>query len=85
MIWLLANPLPSARCVSFLNVGGGGGRGGWVNLLNNGAANKKIFFKKAKCCQQLAAHHLIGTPSLNNWAGVSGKGNGFNTRWQLKT
>jgi hypothetical protein len=25
----------------------------------------------------LAAHPLIGRPSLNNWAGVSGKGNRF--------
>ncbi len=29
----------------------------------------------------LAAHPLIGRPSLNNWAGVSGRGNRFNTRW----
>ena len=78
MIWLLAHPLP-ARCVYFLTDGGG-----WVNLLNNGAANKKIF-KKVKCCQQLAAHPLIGRPSLNNWAGVSGKRNKFNTRWRLNT
>jgi hypothetical protein len=28
----------------------------------------------------LAAHPLISRPSLNNWAGVSGNGNGFNTR-----
>jgi hypothetical protein len=67
MIWLLTHPLP-ARCVYFLTYGWGG----WVNLLNNGAANKKIF-KKVKCCQQLAAHPLISRPSLNNWAGVSGK------------
>jgi hypothetical protein len=40
---------------------------------------------KVKCCQQLAAHFLIGRPSLNNLAGVSGKGNGFNTRWRLNT
>jgi hypothetical protein len=43
MIWLLAHPLPSLRCVSFLTEGGGGG---WVNLLNNGAANKKYFKKR---------------------------------------
>jgi hypothetical protein len=30
----------------------------------------------------LAAHPLIGRPSLNNWAGVSGRGNRFNARWQ---
>jgi hypothetical protein len=80
MIWLLAHPLP-ARCVSFLT-DRGGGEG--VNLLNNGAANKKIFLK-VKCCQQLAAHPLIGRPLLNNWAGVSGKGNRFKTRWRLNT
>jgi hypothetical protein len=38
-----------------------------------------------KCCQQLAAHSLIGRPLLNNWAGVSGKGDRFNTRWRLNT
>jgi hypothetical protein len=30
----------------------------------------------------LAAHPLIGRPSLNKWAGVSGRGNRFNTRWR---
>ena len=30
----------------------------------------------------LAAHPLIGRPLLNNWAGVSGRGNRFNTRWR---
>jgi hypothetical protein len=63
IIWLLAHPL-LARCVSFLTERGGGGGDGWVNLLNNGAASKKIFLK-AKC-QQLAAHPLVGRPSLNN-------------------
>jgi hypothetical protein len=29
-----------------------------------------------------AARPLIGRPSLNNWAGVIGKGNRYNTRWR---
>jgi hypothetical protein len=46
---------------------------------------KKKNILKVKCCQQLAAHPLIIRPSLNNWAGASGKGNRFNTRWKLNT
>ncbi len=33
----------------------------------------------------MAAHHLIGAPLFNNLAGVSGKGYGFNTGWQINT
>jgi hypothetical protein len=32
----------------------------------------------------LAAHPLVGRPWLDNWAGVSGKGNKYNTRWRPK-
>ncbi len=43
---------------------------------------KKYFKKWSAANKQLAAHPLIGRPSLNNCAAVSGKGNRFNTRWR---
>ncbi len=39
-------------------------------------------WKVIRTIVMLAAHPLIGMPSLDNWAGVSGKGNINYPRWQ---